>query len=615
VLHTIKSFTSAILGHDNIGSYLLAYFGVCLLISFPITLGVSNFLYVNGVTAGADPPQHVLFTLKILDTKNPLIQYTQFPGLSNNTAVGYYPSFLHLMLAGLTFVSTVGENVSFSDVLASMQAFMLTVYVIGLLAYAFLIKSIIDMIIYNWRSRVKYEINDPKYVLAYYGITILAFGLFLYSTSPVIQTFRDGGYGEILAMWAILPFYIYFLVIKKRWIISAIILAIIASTHNLSFFWSVGVTIAFFATLLVSGDFNTLKKARYFVPVFLICALPAIIFFYYPILTEAVGIYTAGSSSTSVNWSRQDVIDLIKPNLYYAGLISAPLLLAINGKLLGWLAGWIFAFMPIVSTSNMFTERFAREWSLILGLAVGVCSALIIYKFVFIKYADYRVKNLAPLGKDSPINHKISFRIEKKQVLVAILVPAITLSITYVYFGSQFKDVMDKTQITYYDDKINQGNAYFLNLYNNNTRNQYEDVNKRILVFGDQMNPWLKAMLYGKYSVLEFQSAEDAVQLSQPDRKINDKLLSILKSPNSKEALSAIKEFNIGYISVVDVLPYRWYTQGIFNLGPVVTDFVFNTSNAAGYFNLEQKFTREDDGGIRIYSIDETKVDRRLAGS
>jgi hypothetical protein len=72
---------------------------------------------------------------------------------------------------------------------------------------------------------------------------------------------------------------------------------------------------------------------------------------------------------------------------------------------------------------------------------------------------------------------------------------------------------------------------------------------------------------------------------------------------------------NIGYISVVDVLPYRWYTQGIFNLGPVVTDFVFNTSNAAGYFNLEQKFTREDDGGIRIYSIDETKVDRRLAGS
>jgi hypothetical protein len=564
-------------------------------------MGVWNFLFTNGVPAGADPGHHAFYILRIIDTRDPLVIYTQFPDLNNPG--GYYPSLLHLMIAGLTFVSTAGENVSFSSVVASMQAFMFTVYVIGVLAYAFLILSIIKRIICNWCSRV-------KYILAYYGLTFLAFGLFLYSTSPVIQTFRDGGYGEILAMWAILPFYIYFLVIKKRWIISAIILAIIASTHNLSLFWSMSLTIAFFATLLVSRDFNTLKKAKYFLPVFMICALPAIIFFYYPVLIEAFDTYTAGSSGTSVNFSRQDAIDLIKPNLYYAGLISVPVLLAINGKLLGWLAGWVFAFMPIVSSSNLYTERFAREWSLVLGLAVGVCSALVIYKLIFIKYADYRVKK----AQRSPINHIISYLIDKKQFFAAILISAIILPLSYGYFDSQFRDFTDKTLLNYYSPEIHAGNQYFLSLmaHNKDVVKQYDDNNKtRILVFGDDLNPWLEAYLYGKFSVSVVLPKEDALELSKSDKNINDRLSSILENPNSKEALSAIKEFNVGYIYLADLLQNRWYSDGEMNLNTTLASF--DARNKDSYFNLEQQFTGEDGKGIRVYSIDQKKVNTYLA--
>ena len=125
---------------------------------------------------------------------------------------------------------------------------------------------------------IRYNRNEVKYRVAYYGLLTLAFGLFIYSTAPIVKTFRDGGYGEIFAMWCILPFYLYFM-IKKNWFICGVRLAVIASTHNLAFAMTVAVTISYFVSLVVSNKFGSIKKSKVFVITFLLFSIPAIIFF------------------------------------------------------------------------------------------------------------------------------------------------------------------------------------------------------------------------------------------------------------------------------------------------------------------------------------------------
>ena len=95
------------------------------------------------------------------------------------------------------------------------------------------------------------------------------------------------------------------------------LLAVIASTHNLAFAMTVAVTISYFVSLVVSNKFGSIKKSKVFVITFLLFSIPAIIFSDYPVAIAKI------NSATGVEggWSKSDEIQLIKPNLYYAGLI------------------------------------------------------------------------------------------------------------------------------------------------------------------------------------------------------------------------------------------------------------------------------------------------------
>ena len=130
---TIGSFISRVSCHTK--PYTIIYFIICLFISQPVVFGVWNFLYSSMFLLVGDPADHVFQILKIMKTGNPLISYTQFPDLnrteSSGIQYGFYPSFLHIVLGGLTFIATDG-HVSFSSVVSIMQAFMFTIYIIGI---------------------------------------------------------------------------------------------------------------------------------------------------------------------------------------------------------------------------------------------------------------------------------------------------------------------------------------------------------------------------------------------------------------------------------------------------------------------------------------------------
>lgn len=586
----IRTFGSLIQKPGAYSSYLVA----CFLISIPIIYGVWEFTYSQGVPSGGDPADHALFILRILQTGSPLVAYSQFPDAHDPTesaGLVFYPSLLHTTIAALTFIVTLGST-SFAAVLSVMQAFMFIQYLIGIGAYALLIKGIIDSVID--RNRLQNQVLN--HIIVYYGLLILAFGLFIYSTSPIVKTFRDGGYGEILSMWCLFPFYLYFLV-RKRWRISAVLLAAIASTHNLSFIMTLAATLPYFSLLLITRDFPSLRKSKDFLVIFLALFLPALTFFYAPTILTALN---AGTGQ-GVPVARDYVIDQVKPNLYYAGIVAAAAILFIDYKKLGWLSGWSALYFPVFS-SSIFAERFARELSLPFGLIVGVAVSIGIYKVLSLRY-------LQDIDNSQEINShrkaKITNRFVNKQVIVVLPIVIILLPMSYLYFSDRFELFADPHLLNYYNKAFAESNTYLANLdLSTIENNTVERGNNRttIVLFG--VNPWLKPAVYHNMRVLEVLPPEDEQYLSAIDKETNRSLRTIIESPNSEQAFDTMKKYNIRYVFVSDILPGRWYSSSYLSLDSLLDKFEMDSLTP--YARLEKEIS--DDGvQLRIYFIDHSK--------
>ncbi len=259
----------------------IIYIGLCLGASFPLIEGVVGILYANSLPSGADPAHHTAFILRMIFTKNVLIPYTQFIGISQNPNAIFYPSLLHILIASLVIISSI--QVDALTVTSFLRAVMLVQYFVGIIGFSVLLKMIID------RTGLRNSANSLqsgriRTGIIYYGLLFFAFALFIYSTSPTIKTLRDGGYGEIFAMWCIFPFYLYFLT-NNRWIVAAVLLAVIMASHNLGFIMSIVATVSYFASLILTKEFAILKKAWLFITLFTILSLPALTYFYIPVIT------------------------------------------------------------------------------------------------------------------------------------------------------------------------------------------------------------------------------------------------------------------------------------------------------------------------------------------
>ena len=592
------SIISSVLRNDS-KSFFSIYILICFIVALPVIYGIYGFLYLNEVPAGGDPANHVFFVERILRTGNPLIPYLQFsdlPGLPNNSGVGYYPSLLHILVAVTSYITSFG-SISVHVVLQTFKSFMFIQYLVGIIGYALLLKTIIYEVMIYENSKLHWKRTDAKYTIACYAVLVLAFGLFIYSTSPLIKTFRDGGYGEILAMWCIFPFYLYFL-LRKRWIISAVLLAIIGSTHNLSFIMTLLATLAYFIKLLLSGQYIVFKKSKVFFVSGLIFCAPGFILFYLPSIITSVNSGTGVNSGLGVpqNLSRADIAEQVTPVLYYFGVVGLIGLVIFNYKLLGWVSAWTLLYFPIFN-SSILAIRFSREISLPLGVIVGLFSALIMYKLVFTWYEKYtytgRDSNLLATIREASYRNKHSI-----QTLVCALFLVSALYFYFEYFRDRFEVSSDKETLNYYTPTFAQTNNYLLN------KETQINSRDRLLSFGS--NPWLKPFLYGKFVVMDAIPKEDEMTLSLTDRTINSRLLSVLQAPASPASERVLADLNIRYIIVSTIIPERWYPASFVNQDSKISDFQPDFDSSI--ITLDKNFKGALGEEIMIYAVNNSKL-------
>lgn len=543
---------------------IIAYFSFCMVVALPFISAVYGILYANDLPSGADPNDHSVFILRILLTKNVLVPYTQFLGISHDAGLGYYPTFLHMIVAAVFLIT--GLPIEAINVIHVLQGFMFIQYLIGVVGYSILIKSILD-------QTISYDQNLKRWVaglkprrIIYFALLVFAFGLFIYCTPPIIKTFRDGGYGEILAMWCMFPFYIYFL-INKRWFKAALLLAAICATHNLAFIMSVISTLSYFVSMLVSRDFNTFKKIWKFVLLFVLLSFPSILLFYVPTLT----LSAKNQTGSTAGFSRQDVMREITPNLFYVGLVMTFLVLWINHRTLGWIAGWSGMYL-LLSNSSLFVERFVRELTIPLGITVGICSALLVLKVTNIVQAKAPKLSAFPL-------------------IASLITIAIILPVTYLYFSPSLNQHSNTTILNYYSPAFAETNKYFLD-QNNLADAAKNDTNKpKIANFG--MNQWIKPFSYGSFVSLEIMPADDEKYLSVSDRSINSELRDLLSS----NGYAIANKYNVKYVTVNGILNDRWYPESYYK-----ENNILQSTKIPSYLKLVKEISDKDGQVIRIFS-------------
>ena len=380
--------------------------------SLPIIVYVWDILYSSPVPAGGDPADHALFTMKIVDSGNPLIEYTQFPTLRSeqNNIQAYYPSFLHILMAIPAYLMHLMGITLFNSVISSMTATMFMSYIVGIIGYALISYLFLINVISGYHSSVKGKTIKSLILLV---TAVLAWGIFIYSTSPILKTFRDGGYGEVLSMWTILPFYILCL-FRGRWVIAGIFFGVIASTHNISVVLTLAVTFAFVISLLVGRDMRQIGKLWKLGVTAAICSVPAFVYFYYPVIIAAVDQQTGLSGQTAL-WTRADIAGQIGDVLYYLGIIAIIGLLFVNYRKSSWLVCWVILYLVPFYFNIFFLERLAREFSLPFGLLLGTFTGSMTFVLVTKFYPRFA--------------SKIGVSTKRVPVLQAVICVAVTILI------------------------------------------------------------------------------------------------------------------------------------------------------------------------------------------
>ena len=372
----------------------------------------------------------------------------------------------------------------------------------------------------------------------------------------------------------------------------------------------------YIASLLIGRDFQNLRRLKYPIIIFFILFLPALILFYYPSLISSLSGQSGGV--TPGLWSKSAEVQLITPFLFYGGIIGSVVVFILDIRRLGWLTPWSMLYFAVFTSSFVGAERFGRELCLAFGLIIGVCAAILFYRIIFLRYTNYTVKKRSTLSKEKTkiIMKKIIISIDRKQTLCAIFIPLILLPIAYAYFYPQFRLNSNPLILTDYSTVKDQSNKYFLNIvpsgkgFNNETL-----VNgSAIVVFGK--NDWLRPMLYGKFIVLNAKAADirvaaSAQYISNPDKHVNDRLRTILESPNSRDALKTINDYNIDYIFASDFIPGQWYSLADRSEKPKL--YGFQVDSLSNYIHLEKEFKGKEGEHYRIYSIDHGIVNADMA--
>ena len=503
--------------------FTVTYLLICFIVATPFNYATFQLLYTSdGIPAGADEAFHTFSILKILDSNNPLLPYTQFPTIMQNSS-NHYPSFFHSALAAITKMVNFNQASANTTIVIQIEkSFMFAVSLAGTAGYALFIRTLFFKAISNKiTNNSGFFLVNSHYRLLHLVVSILAFTFFMFSATPVIQTFGDGTYPQIFAMWSIFPYYMY-LLINRYWVSSAFMLSIIASTHNAAFLMSLSATIPYF-TFLALQRFKDLKKnlIKFFLT-FFVFAIPALLFFYIPILTSIITGPSEDSPGGLVEpWSNLNVIQQVKPVLYFGGIISAFLLVVLNYRTFGWFSGWVAIYFAVFTFSSLLGVRFGRELSLIFGLMIGICIGYILFVLLvsgrqwFILFRPISLKGV---------------QVSSFKLILAVIICASTVPLWYLYFLDRFQP--DPLFVKYFSDTIDEANRFFLSITNDSQNSLHSNSDKGVIVLLGH-NPWLKVTTFGKFEVLDTQISALESTSGGGDRIINRDLNEIFLSPDT----------------------------------------------------------------------------------
>lgn len=582
---------SSVIDIKNLQPFYLVYLGFCLIVSLPLILSVIGLLFTFDVPAGADNANHEYYIKRIIETKNLLISYTQFPEYSNTDSENverYYPSFLHIFIS---FISILLDATDPEDIIKISSIFILLAFIAGIIGFSLLIIEIINNSIFG-KTSIKYNqigLENSFYIIL---LSSFAFTILIFSISPIIKTINDGTYAEIFAMWTLFPIYIIFL-LKNKWLFSAILLSIIASTHNLSLIMSLIVSFAILIHFLVLRDFQSVKKFLLAISVFLLLSIPTIYFFYLPTLNDVLE-NKAGNLQFTI--SIPDIISQLTPLLFYSALFSSFILLTKYKSYL-WISLWIFFFFITFTYSSLLGVRTARESSVIFGLGFGICLTYLINAFLFSNLFKGLIK------KSKFFRNGMITRIAVITIIMTIISP-----VYFVYHHEKIIAESNPLLVMYFSPAFSEMNTILKDIFYKVESNEGSQNKYNIVIFGH--NPWMKLFLYNEYTVYETVSKDIGDTLGTHDRKINEELLKILYEPSALETECILDEFNIDYIFVGDDMESRYYTP--YQKSVFYKDLnLFQRFNQSPFIDLHTEVSGLENENLRLYSINSSSFSNK----
>jgi hypothetical protein len=469
---------------------------------------------------------------------------------------------------------------------------MLAVSFAGTIGFALVIKSLLEKGISIKINFYEQSSSKKRYQTILLSVSLLAFGIFIFSLSPIVKTYNDGTYAQITATWLFFPYYLYFL-INRHWIVSGILLGVISSTHNLGFIMSLSATLPYIILLLVQRIRGLKLDLIKFVTTFIIVAIPSLILFHIPSALYVLDGEAAKSVYTP--WSQDIVIQQITPGLYYAGTFAIALCLILNYKTWGWITGWALIYLVVFSLSSTLGERFARELSVVFGLAVGICvaylsSMFILSGLVWLKKPKVKLKNQLA----SP-----------RKILLSVIITGSMILIPYEYFHDRIQGESNPIIVKYFTEAFEKSNLFLL-AESNHTSNKPVLKNEGVIaLFGE--NPWLKVTTYGKFDVLSV-SQDVPGSLGEGDSQINSELNRLLLKPMENETACIVKKYNVEYLYISDRINDRWYHPQSENYYKEMS--LLNDDYFMPLYDLKANFSGSGDEHLRVFSPRIEKVNQ-----
>jgi hypothetical protein len=562
----------------------ISYLTGCLLLSLPFFSGVLTITNSHELLPGHDTSVHAIFIQRILETGNPLIEYSPFSDLRDQEVNMYYPSLMHNLLS--TVIYMLGFT-SPMQIIVALKTFIILVSITGAVGFSLLVKEILKISMFH-SYRININEFGFKFKIYFMLLSLLAFGILIFSSSLLLKTINDGTYAQMFAMWAIFPFYLIFLV-RNNWIKSGILLAIIGSTHNLSLIMTLAVTISYLSSFLISRKWNMLKKSLIFFITFGVLSIPSFILFYFPTIQGV-----AEGNTGNLELLSQDAIRLLlSPAIYYLAIPVSFILIILSYKRLSWLSIWIAINFTLMSFFPIVSARVVRESSIAFSMIMGVCLAYSISLILSSNNFKKFIKNRSHL---------------KGHDLRIVLVLAVIVIIFPIYLDTQYGKLLSESNpfITYYHSDVqDEAYQYLASSYNNRYGNNTLDIKENIILYGT--DAWLKVLLYEQYNIYESLDRFSGSQLNSKDKEINDDFLSIIKNPASPSSACLLKKYDISYLYIADNLPQRFYSEHqIAVFYEELNLFRFFTSP---FLQSEKIFHGNDEELIQIYSVNEQFVD------